>query len=343
MRRWRLLGFVVLTSLISSSWQVAYGKVAEISRSRQALALIASVGLLGGLVTVPSVAHELSPDQLQARQQRQDELITINIDNNYYLSGSQSEGMRDWNKQLGAEEEDNALAWGEEVTQGSAVFYLALRGPEYQHIHNIVYVGDTSTGEPLFAGLFLDGHQEDYLKLYAHDGLVAQGFAQRDVKVFPDPLDLYAQVTVFTVKDLNLRGRYRPAVPELFPVVEVGEQLQMVQYGVREDDPETLFDLPIKQRSCKVLDPKVWAKLGIGRHSCSELEDAHGSFGAPIFRAVSGKLVGFYGGSTPAQANHAEGMTTEFFNFIIEQQTNPTAVDHQGKLAVTWGALKVAR
>ena len=115
----------------------------------------------------------------------------------------------------------------------------------------------------------------------------------------------------------------------------------MVQYGVREDDPETLLDLPIKQRSCKVLDPKVWAKLGIGRHTCTALEDAHGSFGAPIFRSVSGKLVGFYGGSTPAQANHAEGMTDEFLNFIIEQQTNPTAVDHKGKLAITWSSLKV--
>lgn len=332
MRQWKFLIGAILILLLDSSWQVADAEMASLSR--RALTTVASAGLFAGLVALPINAHQLSAVQQQQRQQhlyQQDD-----------MSGSPSGKLYDWHEQLGSEEDDT-LAWNEEVTQGEAVFYLALRSPDYQHLHHVVYVGDTATGEAMLAGMFLDGHQEDYLKLYAHDGLVAQGFAQHDVKVFPDPLDLYAQVTVFTIKDLSLHGRYVPAVPELFPVVEIGEELQMVQYGIREDDPETFFDLPIKQRSCKVLDPKVWAELGIGRHTCTALEDAHGSFGAPIFRAVNNKLVGFHGGYTPAQANHAEGMTNEFVDFVIEQQTNPTAIDHKGKLAVTWGSLKVAQ
>ena len=334
MKQWKhLLVVHILVLLLGNSWQVAHAEMASLSR--QTLATIVSAGLLVGLVALPTTADQLSAVQQQERRQH---LYQQND-----MSGSPSVRFYGWHEQLNSEE-DNALAWSEELTQqGGAVFYLALRSPDYEHLHHVVYVGDTVTGEAMLAGMFLDGHQEDYLKLYAHDGLVAQGFTQRDVKVFPDPLDLYAQVTVFTVKDLSLRGRYMPAVPELFPVVEIGEQLQMVQYGVREDDPETFFDLPIRQRSCKVLDPKVWAKLGIGRHTCTALEDAHSSFGAPIFRAVNGKLVGFHGGSTPAKANHAEGMTDEFVNFVIEQQTNPTAIDHKGKLAVTWGSLKVAK
>lgn len=340
--------FILGWLLCGSPW-IVYGKGVSPAAKKPSLSTMivtaVSVGLLGGTALTVG-AHELSAEQQQARRQhlRQQDgrLMPLVRDG---LSGSPSGMVRGWNEQLGAEEDEatNALAWSEEVTQGSGVFYLALHNPDYDHIHHLVYVGDAATGEPLFAGMFLDGHEEDYLRLYGHNGLVAQGFAQRDVKVFPDPLGLYSEVTVFTVKDLNLRGRYTPVVPELFPVAEVGEELQMVQYGVRADDPESLFDLPIKQRSCEVLNANVWAELGIGRHTCTAREGAHASFGAPIFLAVDGKLVGFYGGDTPVHANHAEGMTQEFVDFVIEQQTNPTVVDNRDKLAVTWGALKVAR
>lgn len=357
MRQCRIFKVLVLTLLLCSSWQVAHGKgllrsaargevaAKNASLSQRALAAVVAAGLLGGTAVLSASAHELSPEQRARRQYlHQAELQATSTRHRGHMSGSPSGEMQGQHEQLGAEdEEDNALAWSEEVTQGSGVFYLALHNPEYDHIHHVVYVGDTATGEPLFAGMFLVGHEEEYLRLYAHNGLVAQGFAQHDVKVFPDPLDLYAQVTVFTIKDLNLHGRYMPARPELFPVLEVGKELQMVQYGVRADDPESLFDLPIKQRSCKVLEAKVWAELGIGRHTCTARTGAHASFGAPIFLTDSGNLVGFHGGSTPAQANHAEGMTQEFVDFVIAQQANPTAVGREGKLAVTWGALKVAQ
>lgn len=357
MKQWQSFSILVMTLLLCSSWQVAHGKgllrsaargevaTKNASWSQHALATVVAAGLLGGVVALPAAAHELSPEQRARRQYlHQDKLPATSAHPHYHMSGSPSGEMQGRHEQLGAEdEEDNALAWSEEVTQGSGVFYLALHNPDYDHIHHLVYVGDTTTGEPLFAGMFLVGHEEDYLRLYAHDGLVTQGFAQHDVKVFPDPLDLYAEVTVFTIKDLNLRGKYAPVVPELFPVAEVGEELQMVQYGVREDDPDTLFNLPIKQRACKVLDPKAWGELGIGRHTCTALEGAHGSFGAPLFLTRNSNLVGFHGGYTPVQANHAEGMTQEFVDFVIAQQANPTAVDSKDKLAVTWGALKVAQ
>lgn len=314
--------------------------------SQYALATFVSIGLISGAATLTADAHELSAAQQQERlqQMHQAELQATMQQDSLSTSGSQPY-MQGWSERLGEEdEEDNALAWSKEVTRGSGVFYLALRNPDYDHIHHVVYVGDTATGEPMFAGMFLVGHEEDYIRLYAHDGLVARGFMQRDVQIFSDPLDLYAEVTVFTIKDLNnLSRKYQPVVPEMFPVVEVGQELQMVQYGVREDDPESLFNLPIKQRSCKVLEANVWAELGIGRHTCNALEGAFGSFGAPLFVMVSGKLVGFNSGSTPVGANHAEGMTQEFVNFIIEQQTNPTAVDSKDKLAVTWGAIKKAQ
>ena len=348
--------FVPALLLLFSSWQVAHGKgglrsvlrgaVAEktVSLSQHALAALATVSLLGGTAALTAEAHEVSPEQRHEQRQHlyQAELLATLPTHSYSMSGSQPGSMRDWNERLGEEdEEDNALAWNEEVTKGSGVFYLALRNPDYEHIHHVVYVGDTATGEPMFAGLFLVGHKEDHITLFAHDGWVAQGFAQTDVRHFPDPLDLYAQVTVFTIKDLNLRGRYTPVVPELFPVMQVGEELQMVQYGVREDNPESLSNLPIKQRSCKTLDANVWAELGIGRHSCASIEGAHGSFGAPIF--YRDNMVGFFSDTTPAGAQLAEGMTQALIDFVIEQQLNPTAVDSKDKLAVTWGALKRAQ
>jgi len=97
-------------------------------------------------------------------------------------------------------EEDPDLAWGDEVTQDDGVFYLALRNPDYEHIHHVILVGYTLRNEPLFAGVYLSGHEEDYISLYAPDGLVAQGFMQKDIVKYPDPLSLYAEVMVFTLR-----------------------------------------------------------------------------------------------------------------------------------------------
>ncbi len=359
MRELRIIRiFVPALLLLFSSWQGANGQgalrsalrgeVAEktVSLSQHALAALVSASLLGGTAALTADAHKVSPDQRHEQRQHlyQSELLATLPTHSYSMSGSQSGPMRGWNERLGEEdEEDNALAWSEEVTKGSGVFYLALRSPDYEHIHHVVYVGDTATGEPMLAGIFLVGHEEDHITLYAHDGWVTQGFMQRDVKVIPDPLDLYAQVTVFTIKDLNLHGRYTPVIPELFPVTEVGKDLQMVQYGVHEDDPESLANLPIKQRSCKTLDANVWGELGIGRSTCNPIDGAHGSFGAPIFLLKNGTMVGFFSKTTPAGAQLAEGMTQALIDFVIEQQLNPTAVDSKDKLAVTWGALKRAQ
>ncbi len=351
MRKTQVLRLFALALLLCGSGQVAHGKGAlrnamraEVADkasllSQRALSTIVGFGLLAGTITLSAEARELSPDQQQARQQH---LQQTELD--LHSHGSPSGEMRGWNEQLGAQdEEDNALAWQEEVTQDSGVFYIALRNPEYSHIHHVVYVGDTATGEPMFAGMFLVGHEKDYIRLFGDLGPIDQGFMQRTVKIFRDPLDLYAEVTVFTIKDLNLRGRYTPVTLELFPIAEVGLELQMLQYGVREDDPESLANLPLRQRACKTLEANVWGELGIGRHTCTQIDGAHGSsFGTPIFRVVSGNLVlvGFHGGTTHKGVNQAEGMTQELVDYVTAQQTNPTRVTSQGKVAATWGELK---
>ena len=356
MREKRVFKVFVLALLLCSSWQVANGggqlrsvlrgevggKVASLSQP--VFAALLSLGLLG-TVALTADAHEVPHAERHAQRQHlyQAELQAT-APHSYSMSGNQAGPMQGWQQQLGAEdEEDNALAWSEAVTYGSSVFYLALRNDEYEHVHHVVYVGDTSTGEPLFAGLFLVGHEEDYIRLYAEDGLVAQGFKQTDVKIFPDPLDLYAQVHVFTIKDIFLTDRYKPVVPEFWPTAEVGEELEMAQYGKREDDPESHENLPLRQRSCKLVDQLIWGELGIIRHNCAPLEEAHSSFGAPIFDPVTRKMVNFYSETTPAGASLSEGMTQELVEYILGQQVNPTAVDSKDKLAVTWAALKQAQ
>ena len=355
------LQVVVLALLLCGGWQVANGTNAlrsamrgevvtkKVAWQQHVLAAFLSLGLFGGTAALTADAHEVPHAEQQAQRQHlyQAEQQASMQHGSLSMSGSQppAGSMQGWQERLGAEdEEDNALAWSEEVTLGSGVFYLFLHNAEYDHIHHVVYVGVTLTGEPLFAGVFLDGHEEDYIRLYGHDGLVTKGFFQRDIRTFPDPLDLYAEVTVFTIKDLNLQGRYEPVNPiasELLPVNDVGAKLKMLQYGVREDDPESHADLPLQQRNCEVLEPNVWGKLGIMRHSCTPLEGAHSRFGAPIFNAQD-DFVGFFSETAPSGANLAEGMTQAFFDFLIEQQANPTAVNVKGKLPVVWGELKLA-
>ncbi len=216
------------------------------------------------------------------------------------MSGSQSGIPNGWSERLGAQdEEDINAAWNDAVTKGDSVLYLALTNKDYDHMHHIVYVGNTRTGEPLFAGIFLYWHAIDYIRFYSSRGLLIKGFEQRDVMIFPDPLGLYAELTVFTIKDFSLPEGYVPVMPAMFPLEDVGRELVMSQYGVHVDDPDTLFDLPLRQRSnCQIIDALGWGNVGIGRHNCAPIPGAHSSYGAPIFDAITGELLGFYGGST---------------------------------------------
>ena len=346
----------VLALLLCGSWQAESGTSAlrnamrgEVAKTSQhLLAGITSLSLFFGAAALTANAHKVPHAERQAQLQhlyQAEQQATVQHDS-LSESGSQPPGsMQGWQGRLGAhgeEEEENALAWSEEVTMSDGVFYISLRNPNYEHMHHVIYFANTLTGEPLLAGFYLDGHEEDYISLYAHDGLVAKGFVQRDLQVFPDPLDLYAKVTVFTIDDLFLGDRYKPILPiapEEFPLQDVGAELRMLQYGKNKDDPATYANLPLQQRNCEVLEPNVWGKVGIMRHSCTPIKGAHSSFGAPILN-TDGRLVGFFSESTPTGANIAEGMTVELFNYLLSQQTNPTAVDAKDKLAVTWGELK---
>lgn len=340
----RRLAILCITLLVSvGSWQTAQAKGGISNKiTRYAVTTAMSLGLVfGGVATQDVDAHGVKNgerheriQQLHAQEAQQE---SLNIQ--YSSSGSPD---RVWNERLGAQDgEELDIAWGDEVTQGNGVFYLALRNPDYEHIHHVVYVGDTATGEPMFAGIYLVGHENDYIQLYAHDGLVAQGFMQRDIVTYPDPLGLYSEVTVFTIKDLSIAGRYAPVSLSLdLPVHEEGKALQMVQFGKNPDNPETLADLPQRQRSCEVLAPNVWAEIpGIIRSSCTPLAESHGAFGAPIFS--DGIFVGFFTETAPSGANLSEGMTPEFVQFLLDQRANPTAVDPNGKAATMLGRIKM--
>ena len=185
------------------SWQTAEAAKGGISSkvTRHVLAAFTSLSLVfGGAAALDADAHvSIKGERHELIQQlhAQEAQESLNI---RYSSSSSLPG-RVWNERLAEQgEEDNDLAWGDEVTKGNGVFYLALRNPDYEHIHHVIYVGDTATGEPMFAGIFLTGHEEDYIKLYDPDGLVAQGFMQRDIVTYPDPLGLWAEVTIFTIK-----------------------------------------------------------------------------------------------------------------------------------------------
>ena len=355
----RSLAVVFALSVSLGSWQIAQARVSTTQHgvtaiknavsskvgalSRYALAGALSLGLLAGVGVLDSSAHGVD-DGVRAEKQ---ELIQQlhSQEASFNVSYSSSSGGVGWQEKLAEHgEEDNDLVWSEEVTQGDGVFYLALRNPNYEHIHHVVYVGDTATGEPMFAGIYLVGHEEDHITLYAPDGWVTQGFMQREIMNYPDPLGLWSEVTVFTIKDLNLAGRYTPVSLSDFPVHDKGRKLHMLQFGVNADNPEALADLPIKQRSCEVLPPNVWGKVpGVGRHSCAPLDESHGEFGAPIFDAVTSDFVGFFSETAPSGANLSEGMTPDFIQFILEQQANPTAVEARDKLTTTWGAIKSIR
>lgn len=240
--------------------------------------------------------------------------------------------------QMEAGQEDPNAAWSIEMEGGiyDSVMYLALSNPDYDHLHHVIYLGEADSGEPLFAGLYLIGHEEDHIRLYDRNSLVTQDFKQMDVEVFPDPLDSFSEVRVFTIKDLNLQGDYEPIIPGPYPVNEIGEKLEMVAYGMNAEDPESLFDLPLMRRSCEVVNPQGWANVGVGLHNCAPMEGAnHSFFGAPIFR--DGKLVAFNAGKTRS-AYSAEGTYTEFLEYLGYQ--TPAAVRAKDKLPTTWAALK---
>ena len=347
MKELRTVRVCMLALLLCGSWQMANGsKGVEKAKtfSKRALTTLVAAGVFSGAILTAG-AHEVPLEERQERlQQLQQEAIQQQQLSFSTYDSQSTQPPIDWERRLNEEsEEENAQAWSEEVTLGSPVFYLAFRNSDYEHMHHATYVGNTATGEPMFAGIFLVGHEEDHITLWAHDGLVTQGFEQRDVKVFSDPLDLYAQVHVFTIKDLNLSDRYDYAVPEAFPVDDIGKELAMLQYAKRADEPNSYANLPLKQRSCEVLAANVWGELGIGRHTCKYFEESHSVFGAPIFDPASGKLVGFFSQTNPSGASLSEGMTQELVDFLLTQQTNPTAVDSKDKLAVTWAAIKRSR
>ena len=114
-----------------------------------------SVGLVfGGIATQDVDAHGVKNgerhEQIQQLHAQEAQQESLNI--RHSSSGSPD---RVWHERLGEQDgEELDIAWGDEVTQGNGVFYLALRNPDYEHIHHVILVGVTLTGEPMFAGGF---------------------------------------------------------------------------------------------------------------------------------------------------------------------------------------------
>ena len=348
----RIIGISLVMLMFLSIWQTAQakgtlsyvngGRVYEklTTLKQHALTSLLALHILG-TASISAIAHEV-PATFQhdghKRQMQGNTYPTTPTLNFHGSSSAMGEG-----EIVRAEEhdaEDVNAAWSEDVEEmGKGVFYMAARNRGYEHMHHLVYIGDTETREPMFAGLFLRGHENDYIRLYSQHGLVAQGFEQREIMVFPDPLDLYAEVTVFTIKNIDISDRYEPIMPEMYPFEGVGAELKMLQYTLNRDDPESYKNLVLRERSnCEIIDPMGWGRVQVGMHTCASFEGALGSYGAPLL--LGKKVVNFYGGSNGENTYFAEGMSLELIDFINGQQINPTAVISKGKLATTWGEIK---
>ena len=315
MRKLSVLGVFLSMILLGSSWtgasgkslrwqsaldSVVSGKLANTAQ-RSLVALIAGSTLLLGTATAPVVAQE------------------------------------------------EAAVWTENLTHNvyNSVLYVSYHNPETEEdlVHEAVYIGDTITGEALLVSLYFEGNEyfesrdekHGISYLYDRDGLVSEGFKMKHVKIFSDPLE-YWEVLVFTLKGVDLRGMYEPVMPDLFPLHEVGDSLVMLQYGINEHNPESVVDLPLLQRTCKVLPPQGWANVGVGVNSCAPLDSAHNYYGLPVFN-LDGNLVAFNTG--PSGTGYTgEGMLPHIVDYIHSQQANPTAVSSRGKLSTSWGAIK---
>ena len=231
-------------------------------------------------------------------------------------------------------------AWNEEVTL-SGNYYLYLRNPEYEHMHPVVLVSRTIYDEAVFAGLFLQGHDDNYTMLYGADGLITKAFVPHDELVLEATYDGLDELRIFVVRGLNLDETHVPVKPALYPIAEVGRKLQMVQY-VPDGNAEGLFDMQPRQRFCEVSEAQGWANAGIGLHTCEPLPvnvAGYVRYGLPLFDATTGELVNFYTGKTET-AYSSLGVSQKFINFVLEQQANPTAVSARGKVATTWGEIK---
>lgn len=239
-----------------------------------------------------------------------------------------------------AAEEANA-AWFPQLTREvyNSTFYLLLRNPDGEHTHHVVYIGDSSAGEPLFVGIYLPGHEEDDVTLYGSDGLIIDNTKQIDVEILRDPLDGYAEARIITLEGLvALPAEYEPVVAELFPLYRHGRRLDMVQYATKADTEE-ITALPLMQRTCEVVDPAGWANVGVGLHNCDHFVGTAASyFGAPIFDAASGHLVAFHRGKSRT-ANQGAGVTQQLIDYIANLHI-PASVDSKGKLPTTWAAIK---
>ena len=314
MRRSLVLTVVLLGTLLFSSWQAAHGgALRSLMRSEMG--------------EVPRWVGKLQKTGMMLA-------VTGTL---WFGTASMSAIAQD---EVAAEDVNAAWTEAQRGAIYDSVLYIALRNRDYDHMHHVVYVGDTLTGEPMFAGFFLLGHEMDYISLYDRDGLLVQGFSQRDIEIWKDPLDRFSEMRVFTIKDFSVRGAYEPVVPALFPVNEVGKEIVMVQYA-NPEAPESLENQALMERRCEIRLAHNWGKVGVGVHDCVPYEGSQSPQG-PIFDPDTGSLIGFHAIKT-ATGRTAEGVTPEFIDFILSQQTNPTAVSSAGKLLTTWAAIKNGR
>lgn len=228
-----------------------------------------------------------------------------------------------------------------------SVLYMRAYTPEIDqtHLHPLVYLGDDLNGDAVFIGLFLRGHEHDWLSIWGRDGLVQNDVEDEDLEVFPDPLGGWSEVNVFVAKGLQgLRANHVPASVSNFPLYDIGQPLEMLAWGNSQGE-QPLLDLRLAHRECSVLDPQGWGRVGAGLHNCrpSQLAD-FSSFGSPIFNRDTGEWMGFYTAETNS-AYRVEGAREDVIAFIEALELNNVfaapSVPHT--TPVTWGELKAAR
>ena len=260
--------------------------------------------------------------------------------------------------QLGQEGEvENSLkdeeieqAWGgvwPKSTQYASVFYLLIDLPSHWRVMHIEYVGNFTKGgrigKPLFVGTryyVLKRRDEDgkdkfvfedaVVSLVGHDGLVIENAEVEEVTYFSYPDSPYYDQTLLTIKDFDYED-YEPI--RLADVPKPDTELKMLSYRVNDANLLHHFGYPLEQRKCRT--------VGFDAEKTKVVHNCHIPYtpavnGSPIFDKQAGTMIAFY--LWPASDGNAFGKPV--LPELQEYIRKALAVESQGKLATTWGALK---
>ena len=136
--------------------------------------------------------------------------------------------------------------------------------------------------------------------------------------------------TLLTIKDFDYED-YEPISLADYP--EPDTELQMLSYRVNAANLLLHFDYPLEQRQCHAIGFNVEETKVM--NTC-HIPFTYAVYGSPIFDKKEGRMVAFYYGTT----KDGDAFGTPMLPELQEYMRKALAVEAQGKLATTWGALK---